>query len=288
MARRQRIRPHRARRRHVAERAGPCPMRLRPTLSPGPVPPRRGRPRPHRLRYRVFWMLLDLDEIDRLPASLRLFSHNRFNALSFFDADHGDGSGRPLRDQVEGHLRAAGLATDGGAIRLFCMPRIFGYGFNPLSVYFCYQRDGSLAALLYEVHNTFRERHSYLIPVDRVAGVAGAPGAVIEQHCRKGFYVSPFMDMDMDYTFRVAVPDQRVMVAIRAADNDGLLLAAALTGERSALTDAALLRALATHPLLTLKVLGAIHWHALRLLLKGLKPRPLPPATPDTVVNTEG
>jgi uncharacterized protein len=112
------------------------------------------------------------------------------------------------------------------------MPRVFGFGFNPLSVYFCYQRDGSLAALLYEVHNIFRERHSYLIPVDRdagLAGVAGAPGAVIDQHCRKGFYVSPFMDMDMNYTFRVAVPDQRIMVAIRAADNDGLLPAAPLT-----------------------------------------------------------
>jgi uncharacterized protein len=201
--------------------------------------------------------------------------------------------GRPLRDQVEDHLQAAGLAPDGGPIRLFCMPWVFGYGFNPLSVYFCYQRDGSLAAILYEVHNTFRERHSYLIPIDRDAGLAGVSGAlgagaVIDQHGRKGFYVSPFMDMN--YTFRVAVPDQRVMVAIRAADQDGLLLAAALTGQRIALTDTALLRALATHPLLTLKVIGAIHWHALRLLLKGLKlrPRPRPPAGPVTVVNTEG
>jgi hypothetical protein len=242
------------------------------------------RPRPHRLRYRVFWMLLDLDEIDRLPESLRLFSHNRFNALSFFDADHGDGSGRRLRDQVEEHLRAAGVATDGGAIRLFCMPRVFGYGFNPLSVYFCYQRDGSLAAILYEVHNTFRERHAYLIPVDRTAG------AVIDQRCRKRFYVSPFMDMDMTYWFRVAVPDQRIAVAIRAADQDGLLLAAALSGDRIAMTDATLLRVLATHPLLTLKVIGAIHWHALRMVLKGfrLRPRPRPPAAPVTVVNAQG
>jgi DUF1365 family protein len=273
-------------------------MRLRSTLYAGTVTHRRVRPRPHRLRYRVFWMLLDLDEIEQLPRRLRLFSHNRFNAVSFFGADHGDGSDRPLRAQVEEHLKSAGIAADGGPIRLFCMPRLFGYGFNPLSVYFCYQRDGSLAALLYEVHNTFRERHSYLIPVDRdaglsgVAGVAGAPeaGTVIQQHCRKGFYVSPFMDMDMNYTFRVAVPDQRVMVAIRAADNDGLLLSAALTGERIALTDLALLRALATHPLLTLKVIGAIHWHALRLLLKGLKlrPRPRPPVAPVTVVRARG
>jgi uncharacterized protein len=267
-------------------------MSLRSTLYAGTVTHLRVLPRPHRLRYRVYWLLLDLDEIEQLPRRLRWFSHNRFNAVSFFGADHGDGSGRPLRAQVEEHLESAGIATDGGAIRLFCMPRLFGYGFNPLSVYFCYQRDGSLAAILYEVHNTFRERHSYLIPVDRDAGVAGAPGAgaVIEQHCRKGFYVSPFMDMDMNYSFRVAVPDQRVMVAIRAADKDGLLLAAALTGERIALTDAALLRALATHPLLTLKVIAAIHWHALRLLLKGLKlrPRPRPPDAPVTVVNAQG
>src|SRR6202140_1144048 len=146
--------------------------------------------------------------------------HDRRGMADHHGSDHGDGSGRPLRDQVEGHLRAAGLAPDGGAIRLFCMPRVFGYGFNPLSVYFCYQRDGSLAAILYEVHNTFSERHAYLIPVEREAGVAGAPGAVIDQHCRKGFYVSPFMDMEMSYTFRVAVPDQRGMIAIRAADQD--------------------------------------------------------------------
>jgi DUF1365 family protein len=262
-------------------------MSLRSTLYIGSVMHRRVRPRPHRLRYRVFWMLLDLDEVEQLPHRLRLFSHNRFNAVSFFGADHGDGSDRPLRAQVEEHLKSAGIATDGGPIRLFCMPRLFGYGFNPLSVYFCYQRDGSLAAVLYEVHNTFRERHSYLIPVDRDAG---ASGAVIEQHCRKGFYVSPFMDMDMTYTFRVAVPDQRVMVAICAADNDGLLLTAALTGKRTALTDVALLRVLATYPLLTLKVVGAIHWHALRLLLKGLKLRlrPQPPAAPVTVVSSQG
>ena len=155
---------------YAAGSAGACRMSLRSTLYAGTVMHRRVRPRAHRLRYRVFWMLLDLDEIAALPHILRLFSHNRFNAVSFFDNDHGDGSGRPLRAQVEEHLQAAGIAPDGGPIRLLCMPRVFGYGFNPLSVYFCYQRDGSLAAMLYEVHNTFGERHSYLIPVERAAG----------------------------------------------------------------------------------------------------------------------
>jgi DUF1365 family protein len=256
-------------------------MTLRSALYTGSVMHRRVRPRAHRLRYRVFWMLLDLDEIASLPSHLRLFSHNRFNAVSFYDNDHGDGSGRPLRTQIEEHLKLVGVES-GGPIRLFCMPRVFGYGFNPLSVYFCYQTDGALAAILYEVHNTFRQRHWYLIRADRVAG------PVVDQRCNKLFYVSPFMDMDMSYAFRVALPDERIALAIRAADKDGLLLVAALSGKCRPLTDSVLLRLLAMYPLLTLKVVGAIHWHALRLLLKGmrLRARPNPPTLPVTVVNT--
>jgi len=258
-------------------------MSLRSTLYVGSVMHRRVRPRRHRLRYRVFWMLLDLDEIVTLPRRLRLFSHNCFNALSFHDADHGDGSGRPLREQAEGHLTSAGIDLGGGAIRLLCMPRIFGYGFNPISIYFCHHKSGALAAIIYEVHNTFHQRHSYLITVDLETG------AVIDQQCRKVFYVSPFMDMDLSYQFRVAAPDDRVSVAIRASDRDGMLLVAALSGDRRELSDSVLLRTLATNPLLTLKVIAAIHWHALRLLLKGfrLRPRPLPPAMPVTAVDAK-
>jgi uncharacterized protein len=259
-------------------------MSLLSTLYTGSVMHRRLRPRAHNLRYRVFWMLLDLDEIDRLPDSLRLFSHNRFNAVSFHDSDHGDGGGLPLREQVDRHLRSAGIDIHGGPIRLFCMPRIFGYGFNPLSIFFCYQPGRFLAAILYEVHNTFGERHSYLIPVEPGAG------AVINQHCQKAFYVSPFMDMNLRYAFRVAAPTERVSVAIDTADNDGPLLFAALTGRRTALTNTALLRVLMTYPLATLKVVGAIHWHALRMWLKGFKLRqhPKPPNIPVTVVNAKG
>ena len=280
----KRIRPYRARSAACnAAATGARRMILRSTLYTGVVMHRRLRPRPHRLRYRVFWMLLDLDEIDRLPRRLHLFSHNRFNAVSFYDADHGDGSGRPLRAQVERHLKTAGIDLEGGSIRLLCMPRVFGYGFNPLSVYFCHRNDGSLAALLYEVHNTFKQRHSYLIPV-------AAHADIVDQQCRKNFYVSPFMDMDMSYRFRVAVPGDRVGVAISAADRDGPLLTAALNGRRRALTDSSLLRLLLTYPLLTLKVIGAIHWHAARLLLKGarLQPRPAAPPEPVTHVGATG
>ena len=247
----------------------------------GSVMHRRLRPRAHRLRHRVFWMLLDLDEIDRLAGRLILFSHNGFNAVSFHDADHGDASATPLRVQITRHLNAAGIPGD-GAIRLLCMPRIFGYGFNPLSIYFCHSREGVLTAILYEVHNTFGQRHSYLIPVDPGAGT------VVDQQCHKSFYVSPFLDMDMTYAFRVALPGDRVSVAIRGGDRDGPLIVAALAGRRVSLTSATLLSVLLTHPLLTLMVIGAIHWHALRMLLKGyrLQARPDAPATPVTIGTT--
>jgi uncharacterized protein len=249
----------------------------------GSVVHRRLRPKRHYLRYAAFWMLLDLDEIGDLDRRLILFSRGRFNAMSFFDTDHGEQTREPLRRQVERHLTAAGIAADGGAIRLLCMPRIFGYGFNPLSIYFCYRRDGALAALLYEVRNTFGERHSYLIAVEQTGG--GAGGA-IRQSCDKCFYVSPFMDMRMRYQFRVVPPERDVSVAISAGDAQGPTIVASLAGRREALTDAALLRLLLRVPFLTLKVMAAIHWHALRMWLKGfaLKPRPAKPAWPVTTV----
>jgi uncharacterized protein len=259
-------------------------MILRSALYVGAVLHRRLRPVMHHLRYRVFWILFDLDEIEQLPRRLWLFSRNRFNALSFYDTDHGDGGLRPLREQIDGLLRSADIDLPGGAIRLLCMPRIFGYGFNPLSIFFCYAAGGSLAAMIYEVHNTFGQRHSYLFPVSERGG------EVIEHRCDKEFYVSPFMDMDMTYDFRVALPDRHVSVAIATSDRAGVQLVAALTGDRRMLSDAALLRVLITHPLLTLKVIGAIHWHAARMLLKGLRlrPRPEQPPAPVTIVCVKG
>ena len=160
------------------------------------------------------------------------------------------------------------------------MPRIFGYAFNPLSVYFCYRSDGTLAAVLYEVRNTFGERHSYLIAADAPAG------PVLRQSCDKCFYVSPFMDMKLRYDFRVLDPAERVSVVVAASNAEGPVIVASLAGRRTPLSDAALLRLLLRMPFLTLKVIGAIHWHALRMWLKGfvLVPRPAPPARPVTLV----
>ena len=234
-------------------------------LYAGSVAHHRMRPKVHRLRYRVFWMLLDLDEIDGLSKKFKLFSRNRFNLASFFDRDHGDGSNRSLRDQAAALLRAAGCEAASHRIKLFCMPRILGYGFNPLSVYFCYRQDGALAAIIYQVHNTFGERHSYVLPVD------GAATEIIVQRCDKDFFVSPFLGMDMSYDFRVRPPAARVNIAIQGREENEPVISASLSGERSDLTDAAILKAFASHPLLTLKVTASIYWHALRMVLRGFR-----------------
>ena len=139
----------------------------------GGVMHQRLRPRAHRLNYRVFWLLLDLAEIDELDRRLRWFSRNRFNLLSFHDRDHGDGSGAALRPQIEAFLGRAGIDIGEGAVRLLTMPRVLGYVFNPISLYYCHQVDGRLAAMVYEVTSTFGVRHAYVIPVPETDQAAG-------------------------------------------------------------------------------------------------------------------
>ena len=156
-------------------------MSLRSALYVGAVMHRRLRPRTHRLRYRVFWILFDLDEIEQLPRRLLLFSHNRFNALSFYDTDHGDGGARPLREQIDGHPPQRGHRSSRRHDPAVVHAANIRHGFNPLSIYFCYAADGSLAAMIYEVHNTFGERHSYLFPVPERGGT------VIEHRAARNF-----------------------------------------------------------------------------------------------------
>ena len=252
-------------------------MSFASAIYPGLVTHARVKPRAHRLAYRVFFLLLDLDELGRLDWKLGLFSRGRLNLVSVRETDHGDGSDTPLKAQVEAELAAAGIAH-GGPVRMLCMPRVLGHGFNPLTVYFCHRKDGTLSAILYEVTNTFGERHAYLIPA--------ADGPVVRQGCAKDFYVSPFMDMDLTYSFRIRPPGETVRVQVEARDADGLVLAASFLGRRAPLSDAALLKAWLTHPWMSLGVLAAIHWEALKIWLKGgrLRPRPAPPLRRVTVV----
>jgi uncharacterized protein len=242
------------------------------TLYVGRVTHHRLRPRRHSLAYRAYWLFLDFDEIEALTRRLRLFSHNRFNLFAFYTADHADGGQQPLRTTVEQHLATAGIAYDGGPIKLLTMPRLVGYVFNPLSIYFCYRKDDSIAALLYEVTNTFGERHSYLL------ATSDAHGGVLRQRCAKRLYVSPFLGMDMRYGFSVAEPDETVRVIVRGSDAEGDIIVASLVGTRRPLTDANLLRLALTYPFMTLKVTLGIHWEAFLLWLKGVRPQPKPEA----------
>ncbi len=249
-------------------------------LFTGTVAHARLRPVRHRLRYRMLNLLLDLDELPDLDRRLALFGHNRAALFSFHEADHGDGSATPLRAQIEAHLRRAGVNPAGGRIRVLCMPRVLGLVFNPITVFFCDDANGALQAMLYEVNNTFGQRHSYLIPVH------GAVEGVLRQRCDKRLYVSPFMDMDLSYSFRLTPPGARLSLAIDVHDAAGAVLFAAFTGRRRTLSDRTLLTAFLAHPLLAARVLGGIHWEALKLWRKGMRirPRPAPPALPITIV----
>lgn len=226
-------------------------------------------PRVHAFRYRVWWMLLDVDELSALDRSLRLFSHNRFNLFSLHDRDYGHGSST-LRTYVEERLRDAGLMHASARIELLTMPRFCGYAFNPLSIYFCRDKTGRTAAVIYEVHNTFGERHSYVM--EATTEHAGTLHQVIP----KAFYVSPFLNMDLTYDFHVRPPGDTIAVAITGSDTaNEAVIHTALHGKWMRLTTAALLRRCISHPLLTLKVIGAIHWEALRIFTKkiGIKTR---------------
>jgi DUF1365 family protein len=253
---------------------------LRSGLYPGLVTHARLKPKQHKLSYRIYSLLLDLDELDKIDRRLRLLSIDRFNLFSFYRKDRGDRSGSDLRAQVEQSMRDAGVEPDGGPIRLLTMPRLLGWAFNPLSVFFCYSKDASLKAILWEVDNTFGERHGYMIPVE----VQG--GSEIVQQCDKAFYVSPFMDMDLRYQFRVSPPTDVLSIRIETFDCDGLVLTAGHRARRNELTDRALLKAFFAMPFLTLRVIGGIHWEALKIWLKGirLRIRPPPPQTPVSFV----
>jgi len=233
---------------------------MRSALYAGTVAHTRLRPKRHRLSYRVFSLLLDLDEVDELSRRLKLFGHNRPALFSFHDHDHA--GGQAPRQWVLAQMQAACISLDNPRISVLCYPRILGYVFNPLTVWFC--RDGDeLKAILYEVHNTFGEWCTYVIEVK--------PGTdAVEQTCAKELYVSPFIDMDCSYRFHIQPPAEKVMIGVDDIDADGLLLRASFAGERRELTDAALLKAFVAYPLMTLKVTAAIHWEALKLMLKGV------------------
>ena len=242
----------------------------------GAVTHRRLKPKQHYLKYGVFSFLLDIDRIDETARRLRWFSRNRFNLFSFHDRDHGSGRPSDISVYVRAALANAGY-DDVGQILMLCYPRMLGYAFNPLTIYYCYDPKGALAAMLYEVRNTFGGRHAYLIPV---------LGGDVDQQAEKVFHVSPFNEMDLQYRFLLSPPEETIRVFIQTSDAEGPVLNAAFAGRRRALTDEKLLSLFFRYPLMTVKVIAGIHWEALKLLAKGVKLRSgaPEPAAPVSVV----
>jgi DUF1365 family protein len=235
-----------------------------PRLYRGAVMHMRLQPFAHRFRYGVTTALLDIDRLEETAGPLRLLSIDRFNLVAFHRRDHGPRDGSDLRPWVEARLAEAGRPAP-ARILLLSMPRLFGYAFNPLSVFYCYDATGLLESVVYEVKNTFGDQFPYVL-----AAESDADGAV--RHAQpKEFFVSPFIGMDQTYRFTIRPPGERLSVRIKQADARGDYLIATQNGDAVALTDRALARLALATPWASVKVIVAIHWQALRLFLKGAK-----------------
>ncbi len=237
---------------------------MRSHLLEGTVRHRRSRPSVYELRNDVFYVALDLDEVGPVARGLRLLGHNARNVFEFRDRDHFEPAADDLRVAVWRHLRAEGFEPDGWRVTLVTNLRQFGHVFNPASFYLCRTVDGELAVVIVEVHNTHGERHLYTLPVQ------ATPAAHVAA-MDKTFYVSPFIEMDASYVVRVQDRPDRLRIVIDEAAGGKPLFQASLDLRRRPLTDRGLARMLVRHPFVTHRTIGMIHWHALRLWLRGIQ-----------------
>jgi len=226
----------------------------------GEVTHTRFKPVRHFLKYKTFSLLIDLDEIVLLDKSIGIFSYNKFNIFSFYDKDHGDRDGGNLKDWVISNLKKFQIKENITKIKVLCYPRILGYVFNPLSIFYCYEKD-KLVAIFYEVKNTFNEQHTYIFKIKN--------NEEIIQKCRKKFYVSPFMDMETFYNFKLLNPNDKLSVFIKQTDADGTILTATQTGDKKEFSFKQLAINFLKYPLMTIKIISSIHYEALLLWKKG-------------------
>jgi DUF1365 family protein len=225
----------------------------------------------HEFKYNVYSMWIDLDELDNSAPAPRFFSFNKWNLLSLNLKNHGPRDGSKIRPWIEAAAVEKNIDIEGGKIYMLCFPRVLGYVFSPLTVYFCYNKNNELTALLHQVKNTFGGQHGYLLPVEKAD--------TIKQSVDKIFHVSPFIQMDSTYNFKIKEPsDKGFTVAIHQTIPDGKMLTATWTGTKShAFNSRNLMKIFWSFPLQSLKVIITIHWQALRLWLKGAKFRTSPP-----------
>jgi DUF1365 family protein len=236
---------------------------------------RRLRPAQNSFRYRVAYLCLDLDEVER--AHGRWLKIDRPGVISFRRADHGACDGSPLRPWLNAVLDRHGLGeTCDGEVVLMTLPRLLGYVFNPVSFWFCRDRRGSLRAVLCEVSNTFGERHCYLVHRDDRQPISAEEWF----DGRKVFHVSPFLPVDGRYRFRFQLDAERARVDVNYHDREGLMLATSVGGRREPLCDRSMLRRFVANPTMTLAVIARIHWQALQLWRKRIRfhRKPTPPA----------
>ena len=226
----------------------------------GEVTHTRFKPIRHFLKYKTFSLLIDLNEINLLDKSIGIFSHNKFNIFSFYDKDHGDRDGGNLKDWVISNLKKFKTKENITKIKVLCYPRILGYVFNPLSIFYCYEKD-KLIAIFYEVKNTFNEQHTYIFKIK--------DNEEIVQKCKKKFYVSPFMDMETYYNFKLKNPNDKLSVFIKQTDVNGTILTATQTGDKKEFNFKQLAINFLKYPLMTIKIIGSIHYEALLLWKKG-------------------
>ena len=230
----------------------------------GNVVHKRFKPKIHFFKYKVFSLLIDLSELELLNKNLKIFSYNKFNIVSFYDIDHGARDGSSIRGWVIDNLKKNYIDTKNIQIKLLCYPRIFGYVFNPLSVFYIYDNNSNLISVLYEVKNTFGEQHTYIFKTDINQNL-------IQHMCKKKFHVSPFIEMDCIYFFRLLKPGKKISVIIDQNDKEGKILYASQDGVRSEMTNANFIKSYLKHPLMTFKIILAIHFEAFKLWSKGIK-----------------
>ncbi len=229
----------------------------------GTVIHKRFKPKAHFFKYKVFSLLIDLSDLNFLNKNINFFSYNSFNLISFFDKDHGERDGSSLVEWVKKNLEKNNINSESIKIKLLCYPRILGYVFNPLSVFFVYDKQENLISILYEVKNTFGEQHTYIFKAEN--------NNLLQHNCFKKLHVSPFIEMNCNYFFRILKPAEKISVIIDQYQLDEKILFASQDGYRVDFTGSELLKSYIKHPLMTFKIISAIHFEAFKLWVKGIR-----------------
>ncbi len=248
----------------------------------GKVVHKRLRPKEHKLQYSVFSLACDVDQLKNTAMKSRFFSLNAFNLFSLAEKQHGHRDGTSLSEFAWDQVRTAGLDGQVKRVVVYFYPRILGFAFNPLTVYFCLDEAEQPLLMIYEVRNTFGENLTYVLPAGENRN------GTYTHSIDKQFYVSPFNNVEGDYDFHVRSQHNETTIGVALRTEDGPVLRTHFRGVRTEFSDVALLKAFFSYPLMTLKIVAGIHWEALKIWRKGLKLKDHPPAPPERIVYGSG